>query len=68
MNRDRELDRLGALLEEHELVPDYEDDLLGEEEPWGHPLIYERVRQTPFFPMSAEEVRELLEGRAERFS
>ena len=67
MNRDRELDRLVALLEEHGLVPDYEDDLLGEDEPWGHPLIYERVRQTPFFPMSPDEVRELLEPQSSRF-
>ncbi len=66
MNRDRELDRLGALLEEHELVPDYEDDLLGEEEPWGHPLIYERVCRTPFFPMSVDDVRELLEPQRGR--
>jgi hypothetical protein len=68
MNRDRELDRLVSLLEEHELVPEYEDALLGEEEPWGHRLIYERVRRTPFFPMSVERVRDLLERRPGRFS
>jgi hypothetical protein len=67
MDRDRELDRLVALLEEHELIPDYHDKELTEEKPWGHRLIYERVRQTPYFPMSVAEVRELLERRPRRF-
>jgi hypothetical protein len=61
MDRDRELDRLVALLEEHAITPNYESDELDEEEPWGHPLIYERVRATPYFPLSVDEVRELLE-------
>ena len=67
MDRDCELDRLVALLEEHELIPDYEDDLLSKEEPWGHRLIYERIRQTPFFPMSVAEVREVLERQPRTF-
>lgn len=62
MDRERELDRLVALLEEHAITPHYEE--LPEEEPWGHPLIYERVRATPFFPLSEDEVRELLEPPA----
>jgi hypothetical protein len=68
MDRGRELDRLRALLEEHELIPDYEDDQLTVEEPWGHRLIYERVRATPYFPMSVAEVVRLLERRTARFS
>jgi hypothetical protein len=62
MAHDRELDRLVALLEEHGLIPDYESDELTEDEPWGHSLIYARVRATPLFPMDVEEVRELLAG------
>jgi hypothetical protein len=61
MDHDRELDRLVALLEEHAITPAYESDELGEEHPWGHPLIYRRVRATPFFPLNVDEVRELLE-------
>jgi hypothetical protein len=62
MDHDREqLNRLVALLEEHAIIPAWES--LGEGE-WGHPLIYERVRATPFFPMSVNEVRRLLEPRA----
>jgi hypothetical protein len=67
MSHDRELDRLVALLEEHGIIPDYESDHRGQEESWGHPLIYERVRATPSFPMSVNEVRELLEWRPGRF-
>ena len=62
MDRERELDRLVALLEEHEIIPEYYE--LTEEQPWGHSLIYERVRATPFFPLSVGEVRELLEPLA----
>jgi len=61
MDRHRKLDRLVALLEEHAITPEYDSDELSEGEPWGHPLIYERVRATPFFPVSVNEVRELLE-------
>jgi hypothetical protein len=63
MSRDREVDRLVALLEEHELIPEWESGALGEEKPWdwGHRLICERVSQTPYFPMSVAEVRALLE-------
>jgi hypothetical protein len=61
MKRDRELDRLVALLEEHGIIPAYESDELDEEHPWGHPLIYERVRSMPWFPLSVDEVRALLE-------
>jgi hypothetical protein len=62
MNHARELDRLVALLEEHAITPAYDE--LTEEQPWGHPLIYERVSATPFFPLSVNEVRELLEPPA----
>jgi hypothetical protein len=63
MSCDCEVDRLVALLEEHELIPDWEDDDLGEGKPWdwGHRLICERVGRTPYFPMSVAEVRALLE-------
>jgi hypothetical protein len=65
MSCNREMDRLVALLEEHELIPDWDWDRndLGEGKPWdwGHRLIYERVRQTPHFPMSVAEVRTLLQ-------
>ena len=64
MDYGRELDRLVALLEEHAITPDYDE--LTEEHPWGHPLIYERVGATPFFPLSVNEVRELLEPPAAR--
>ena len=60
MDHDRELDRLVALLEEHALMPAYEE--LGEDE-YGHSFIYERVRATPGFPISVDEIRELLEIR-----
>jgi hypothetical protein len=63
MDHDRELDRLVALLEEHAITPEYDSKELDEEQPWGHPLIYERVRATPWFPLSADEVRALLEWR-----
>ncbi len=61
MSCNRELDRLVALLEEHELIPDWESVSRTEPWTWGHRQIYERVRQTPYFPMSVAEVRELLE-------
>ena len=67
MSHDRELDRLVALLEEHGITPDYESDHRGDEESWGHPHIYAKVHQTPSFPMSVDEVRELLERRPQRF-
>jgi hypothetical protein len=59
MARDRELDRLVALLEEHGLLPGYDSEELINEE--GHSLIYARVRATPLFPMDVDDVRELLE-------
>ena len=62
MNHERELDRLVALLEEHAITPDYDE--VPDEQPWGHPIIYERVSATPFFPLSVNEVRELLEPPA----
>ena len=68
MDRDRELDRLVALLEEHEITPAYESAQLDEENPWGHRLIYERVRQTPFFPMTVDEIRELFRSRASEYT
>ena len=58
MDRGRELSRLIALLQEHALIPAYDE--LGPDE-YGHPVIYERVRATPGFPMSVDEVRALLE-------
>lgn len=67
MTRNRELDRLVALLEEHELIPTWESVSRTEAWDWGHRQIYERVRQTPHFPMSVAEVRELLERRTGRF-
>ena len=67
MHHDRELDRLVALLEEHAITPAYESDELDEEEPWGHPLIYARVAATPFFPLSVNQVRDLLEPAPRRF-
>jgi hypothetical protein len=65
VSRDREVDRLVALLEEHELIPDWESDDHGEAKPWdwGHRLIYERVGQTPRFPLSVAQVRALLEPK-----
>jgi hypothetical protein len=60
MDHDRDLDRLVALLEEHAIIPAWEE--LGEDE-YGHSLIYKRVRATPGFPISVDEVRELLEIR-----
>jgi hypothetical protein len=62
MSCNLEVDRLVALLEEHELIPAWESDDLGEGKPWdwAHRLIYERVGQTPYFPMSVAEVQELL--------
>ena len=67
MSHDRDLDRLVALLEEHGITPPYESDDRSEDEPWGHPRIYEKVRRSPSFPMSVDEVRELLERRPSRF-
>jgi hypothetical protein len=60
MRYDRELDVLVALLEEHGILPAYESN----EEFRGHLHIYEKVRQTPSFPMSVGEVRDLLNARA----
>ena len=60
MTRDRELDLLVALLEEHGILPDYESDVTFR----GHLYIYEKVRRTPSFPMSVDEVRDLLDGAA----
>lgn len=60
MTRDRKLDLLVALLEEHGILPDYESD----PEFRGHLHIYENVRRTPSFPMSVDEVRDLLDGAA----
>ena len=61
----REVDRLVALLEEHELIPGWESRDLGDDKPWdwGHRLIYERVGRTPYFPMSVAQVRALLEKK-----
>ena len=68
MSHDRDLDLLVALLEEHGIIPEYESGDRRVDESWGHPRIYERVRRTPSFPWSVDEVRALLERRPIRFS
>ena len=57
---ERELDVLVALLEEHGILWNRERPAW---EHWyfGHQGIYDEVRATPTFPLSAAQVQELLE-------
>jgi hypothetical protein len=58
-----DLERLGALLEEHGIVPEPGTPGRGAGGAWGltHRYILQAVEQADNFPMSVEEVRSILE-------